>query len=146
MAGGVGSRFWPISKTKKPKQFLDILGTGRTLLQQTFDRFVKLCPPENIFVVTNEVYVGLAAEQLPELHTGQILAEPLRRNTAPCIAYANLKIKQKNPNANIVVAPSDHLIKDVEAFIHVIQKSFEFVSANNSLLTLGMYPKRPDTG
>jgi len=146
MAGGVGSRFWPISKTKKPKQFLDILGTGRTLLQQTFDRFVRLCPAENILVVTNEIYAELVAEQLPELLSDQILAEPMRRNTAPCIAYANLKIMQKNINAKIVVAPSDHLIKNEDTFVDVIEKGFEFVSNTDSLLTLGMYPTRPETG
>lgn len=146
MAGGVGSRFWPISKTRKPKQFLDILGTGRTLLQQTFDRFKRLCPVENIIIVTNAVYSDLVAEQLPEIHASQILGEPLRRNTAPCIAYANLKIKQQNEQANIVVAPSDHLITDEDTFIDVIEKSLQFVSSNNSLLTLGMYPTRPETG
>ena len=146
MAGGIGSRFWPISKTKKPKQFLDILGTGRTLLQQTFDRFIKICPKENIYIVTNEIYANQVAEQLPEISQEQILSEPLRRNTAPCIAYSNLKIKQRNENANIVVAPSDHLIINEDKFVEVIQKSFGFISANNCLLTLGINPTRPETG
>ncbi len=146
MAGGIGSRFWPISKTKKPKQFLDIIGTGRTLLQQTFDRFIKICPKENIYIVTNEIYANQVAEQLPEISQEQILSEPLRRNTAPCIAYSNLKIKQRNENANIVVAPSDHLIINEDKFVEVIQKSFEFISANNCLLTLGINPTRPETG
>ena len=146
MAGGVGSRFWPISKTKKPKQFLDILGTGRTLLQQTFDRFIKICPKENIYIVTNEIYATLVAEQLPKIGKEQILSEPFRRNTAPCIAYSNLKIRQRNENANIVVAPSDHLILNEDKFIEVIRKSFDFVSSNDSLLTLGINPTRPETG
>ena len=146
MAGGVGSRFWPISRTQKPKQFLDILGTGKSLLQQTYSRFARVCPPENIYIVTNEMYSQQVAEQLPEINTEQILAEPARRNTAPCIAYSNLKIKAKNPNANIVVAPSDHLILDETKFVEVIEKSFEFVSQNDSLLTLGINPTRPETG
>ncbi len=146
MAGGVGSRFWPISKTKKPKQFLDILGTGRTLLQQTFDRFIKICPKENIYIVTSEIYATLVAEQLPKIGKEQILSEPFRRNTAPCIAYSNLKIRQRNENANIVVAPSDHLILNEDKFIEVIRKSFDFVSSNDSLLTLGINPTRPETG
>ncbi|MCF6365374.1 MAG: mannose-1-phosphate guanylyltransferase [Bacteroidales bacterium] len=146
MAGGVGSRFWPISRTQKPKQFLDILGTGKSLLQQTYSRFVRVCPSENIYIVTNEIYAKQVAEQLPEISTDQILAEPARRNTAPCIAYSNLKIKSKNPDANIAVAPSDHLILDETKFVEVIEKSFEFVSQNESLLTLGINPTRPETG
>ena len=146
MAGGVGSRFWPLSKTKNPKQFLDILGTGRTLLQQTFDRFIRVCPKENIYIVTNEIYAKQVAEQLPEIGQEQILSEPMRRNTAPCIAYSNLKIRQRNENAVIVVAPSDHLILNEDKFVDVIHKSFEFVSAGNSLLTLGINPTRPETG
>lgn len=146
MAGGVGSRFWPISRTQKPKQFLDILGTGKSLLQQTFSRFEKICPTENIYIVTSEMYKEQVAEQLPQLHAEQILAEPARRNTAPCIAYSNLKIKSKNPDANIVVAPSDHLILDETKFVEVIKNSFEFVSKNDTLLTLGINPTRPETG
>src|SRR6202008_2970048 len=108
MAGGIGSRFWPMSKNSYPKQFIDILGTGRTLLQQTYDRFIKICPKENIYIVTHEAYVGIVQEQLPELALNQIVQEPLRRNTAPCIAYAAYKILKNNPDANMVVAPSDH--------------------------------------
>lgn len=146
MAGGVGSRFWPISRTQKPKQFLDILGTGKSLLQQTYSRFARVCPPENIYIVTSEMYEEQVAEQLPEIDATQILGEPARRNTAPCIAYSNLKIKAKNPDANIVVAPSDHLILDETKFVDVIEKSFEFVSQNDTLLTLGINPTRPETG
>ncbi len=146
MAGGVGSRFWPVSKTKKPKQFLDILGTGRSLLQQTYKRFADICPKENIYVVTNEIYTELTKEQLPELSTGQILSEPAKRNTAPCIAYSNLKIKAQNPDALIVTAPSDHLILDEENFKDTILKCFDFVKKESSLLTLGIKPSRPETG
>jgi len=146
MAGGTGSRFWPLSKTKKPKQFLDILGTGKSLLQQTFNRFTKICPVENIYVVTNEIYTELTMEQLPELNHSQILSEPLKRNTAPCIAYSNLKIKSRNPNALIVTAPSDHLILNENNFTDIIKQSFNFVEKNDSLLTLGIKPSRPETG
>jgi mannose-1-phosphate guanylyltransferase len=146
MAGGIGSRFWPLSKTLKPKQFLDILGVGRTFLQMTYDRFLKVCPSENIFVVTNEIYSTLVAEQLPDLKSEQILAEPLRRNTAPCIAYANMKIRQLNHEANIVVAPSDHLILEEEKFLGILKIAMEFTSENNGLLTLGITPNRPETG
>lgn len=146
MAGGVGSRFWPLSKTEKPKQFLDILGTGRTLLQQTFNRFTKICPVENIYIVTNERYTELTKKQLPELNDNQILSEPAKRNTAPCIAYSNLKIKAENPNAVIVTAPSDHLILDENNFIEIIKQSFGFVEKYDNLLTLGIKPSRPETG
>ena len=146
MAGGTGSRFWPLSKAKKPKQFLDILGTGKSLLQQTFNRFTKICPVENIYVVTNEIYTELTKEQLPELNHSQILSEPLKRNTAPCIAYSNLKIKSRNPDALIVTAPSDHLILDENNFTDIIMQSFDFVEKNDSLLTLGIKPSRPETG
>jgi len=146
MAGGVGTRFWPLSKTSKPKQFLDILGTGKTLLQQTFDRISKICPIENIFIVTNEDYKELTALQLPRIKEEQILLEPMRRNTAPCIAYAAFKIKILNPNANIIVAPSDHLILKEDEFVNTVNKGIEFVSKNDALLTLGIKPSRPDTG
>jgi len=146
MAGGVGSRFWPLSKQKKPKQFLDILGTGRTLLQMTFDRFRQICPTENIYIVTSSDYNEIVKEQLPELNQSQILLEPVRRNTAPCIAYANYKILKHNPEANIVTAPSDHLILKVDEFIRVIEEGLEFVSNKNALLTLGIKPGRPETG
>jgi mannose-1-phosphate guanylyltransferase len=146
MAGGVGSRFWPLSRTRKPKQFLDILGTGRTLLQHTFDRFAKICPKENILVVTNEIYTELVSEQLPELQAEQILSEPLRRNTAPCAAYANAKIQSKNPDANIVTAPSDHVILDETEFLRIIKQGLEFAAHNKGLLTLGIKPSKPETG
>lgn len=146
MAGGIGSRFWPISKSSKPKQFLDILGTGRTFIQITYDRFRKIIPPENFFVVTSNDYKDLVIEQLPELSENQILLEPLRRNTAPCVAYASCKIKTINPDANIIVAPSDHLILKEEEFIRQIKNGLDFVSKNPVLLTLGITPSRPETG
>ena len=146
MAGGIGSRFWPMSKTKKPKQFIDVLGTGKTLLQQTFARFEKICPTENIYIVTSDIYNDIVKEQLPKIKQEQILLEPNRRNTAPCIAYANYKILKQNADANIVVAPSDHLILDEPEFIKTIKKSLEFTADNDVLLTLGIKPSRPDTG
>lgn len=146
MAGGVGSRFWPLSRMNKPKQFLDILGTGRTLLQMTFDRFQSICPVENIYIVTSTIYKEIIFEQLPELTEEQILLEPARRNTAPCIAYANYKIFKKNPNANIVTAPSDHLILKENEFKKVIKEGLEFASKKDALLTLGIKPSRPETG
>lgn len=146
MAGGVGSRFWPLSRTNKPKQFLDILGTGRSLLQMTFDRFTQVCPVENIYVVTSLMYKDTICEQLPELTEDQVLLEPTRRNTAPCIAYANYKILKKNPNANIVTAPSDHLILKEDEFIKVIKEGLSFVSDKDAMLTLGINPSRPETG
>jgi mannose-1-phosphate guanylyltransferase len=146
MAGGQGSRFWPLSRVNKPKQFLDILGTGKTLLQQTFNRFVGICPSENIYIVTNKNYKDLVIEQIPDVNPENILLEPLRRNTAPCIAYANHKIMQVNKKANIVVAPSDHLIQNEQEFIRVIKQAFEFTEKNDALLTLGIKPSRPETG
>ena len=146
MAGGIGSRFWPYSRKDKPKQFLDFFGTGHTLLQQTFDRYSKIVPKENIFIATNIQYEKLVKEQLPELNEDQILLEPTRRNTAPCIAWASIHIKQLNPDANIIVAPADHLIlKEVE-FIEAITKGLEFVAQSPQLLTLGIKPSRPETG
>ena len=126
MAGGIGSRFWPISRTSHPKQFIDILGTGKTLIQNTYDRFLKICPKENIYIVTNENYLDLVRAQLPDMADQQILTEPVMRNTAPCIAYGCFKIESINPNASIVVAPSDHLILDEAAFITAIEKSPDF--------------------
>lgn len=146
MGGGIGSRFWPFSRESFPKQFLDFFGTGRSLLQMTFDRFAKIIPIENIYIVTNERYADLIREQLPELAQHQILLEPCRRNTAPCIAYAAYHIKACNPNANIVVAPSDHLILKEEAFLEDVQKGLDFVKHNKALVTLGIKPSRPETG
>lgn len=146
MAGGIGSRFWPISRTAFPKQFIDILGTGKTLIQHTYDRFLKIVPKENIFIVTNEAYAGLVKQQLPDLMDHQILGEPIMRNTAPCIAYGCHKISQLNPDACIVVAPSDHLIVDTEGFVNYINHSLKTASENDCLITLGIKPSRPDTG
>ena len=146
MGGGIGSRFWPFSRESYPKQFLDFFGTGRSLLQMTFDRFAKIIPVENIYIVTNKQYASLVQEQLPELKEEQILLEPARRNTAPCIAYAAYHIKACNPNANIVVAPSDHLILKEDIFLKDVQKSLDFVKNNNALVTLGIRPSRPETG
>lgn len=146
MAGGIGSRFWPFSRTSRPKQFLDILGIGKTLLQQTCDRFSKIMPLENIFIVTNRIYADLVKEQIPAIPEKNILLEPYRRNTAPCIAYANFKIQSITSNANIVVAPSDHLIIKEEEFLNVVEKGLKFVSDKDALLTLGITPSRPETG
>lgn len=146
MAGGVGSRFWPLSRTERPKQFIDVLGTGRTLLQQTYDRLVKISKPENILVVTNADYEKVVHEQLNDIPKENILKEPMRRNTAPCIAYASYRILSKNPNANIVVAPSDHLITKEDVFLSELKKGLDFVSKTDALLTLGIKPNRPETG
>jgi mannose-1-phosphate guanylyltransferase len=146
MAGGIGSRFWPMSRNNFPKQFIDILGTGKSLLQQTYERFATICPSENIYIVTNETYTDFVYKQLPDLPKDNILAEPQRRNTAPCVAYAAFKIGQKNPDANMVIAPSDHVISDEDAFREAILKAFDFTAKNNNLLTLGIQPNRPDTG
>lgn len=146
MGGGIGSRFWPFSRESYPKQFLDMFGTGRSLLQMTFDRFSKIIPVENIYIVTNEIYEPLVRKQLPELSDRQILLEPTRRNTAPCIAYASYHIKARNPNANIVVAPSDHLILKEDVFLKDIENGLAFVNHNNALVTLGVKPSRPETG
>ncbi|MFT3993691.1 MAG: mannose-1-phosphate guanylyltransferase [Dysgonomonas sp.] len=146
MSGGIGSRFWPFSREARPKQFLDFFGTGRSLLQMTFDRFKKIVPVENIFIVTNTDYKKMTIDELPELNPNQILLEPMRRNTAPCIALATYHINAINPNANIVVAPSDHLILKEEEFLSVIEKAYAFVNKNDTLLTLGIRPSRPETG
>jgi len=145
MAGGIGSRFWPMSRSSYPKQFIDILGTGRSLLQQTFDRLSKLCKPEQIYIVTNEDYKQLVIEQLG-VEEAQVLCEPSRRNTAPCIAYANYVIGNKNPDANIIVAPADHLILKEDHFLEVMNQALDYTAENNALLTLGIKPSRPDTG
>ncbi len=146
MGGGIGSRFWPFSRETMPKQFLDFFGTGRSLLQQTFDRFKQIIPVENIYIATNELYSDLVLEQLPELSPNQILGEPTRRNTAPCIAYAAYHINAINPNANIVVTPADHLILKEEQFLTNIQTGLNFVRIYPGLLTLGVKPSRPETG
>lgn len=146
MAGGIGARFWPMSRQNHPKQFIDILGTGDTLIQATFNRFRKVCPAENIYIVTNEIYKKQVLEQLPDIGEDQVLCEPSRRNTAPCIAYANHRIMQINPEANVVVAPSDHIILKEDAFTEVITAALAATEKNNWLLTLGIQPSRPDTG
>lgn len=146
MAGGVGVRFWPYSRNSRPKQFLDVLGTGKTLIQSTFERFLPICPPENIFVVTHEEHAAIAREQLPQLKAEQILTEPMRKNTAACIAYASYRIQHINPDAVVIVTPSDHLIMKENQFLEVIGKAADQASADEKLITLGIKPTRPETG
>lgn len=146
MAGGVGSRFWPMSTKDKPKQFIDVLGVGRTLIQLTYDRFEPICPPENVWVVTNKKYVDIVKRQLPEIPVGNILCEPCRRNTAPCIAYVSWRIKKECPTANIVVTPSDHIVLNIPEFRRVITNSLAFTSETDAIVTLGMKATRPETG
>jgi mannose-1-phosphate guanylyltransferase len=146
MAGGIGSRFWPMSTVQRPKQFLDVLGIGKSLLRMTFERLLNIAPAENIYIVTNAIYKELVKEQLPELSYDQILTEPERKNTAPCITYAAAKIHAINPNATLIVAPSDHLILKEEKFTEVIRIAIETANRNERLVTLGIKPTRPDTG
>lgn len=146
MAGGVGTRFWPYSRVGNPKQFQDMLGIGKSLIQLTIERFSYICPDENIYIVTNADYYNLVKKQLPQLADDQILLEPFMRNTAPCVAYASYKIKEKNPNANIVVAPADHIINKLEAFSDALLTAIDAATSNEFLLTLGIQPTRPDTG
>ncbi len=147
MAGGAGTRFWPLSREAKPKQFLDILGSGKTLLQQTFERFQKVCPTRNIYIISNAKYENIIKEQLPDINSEQVLLEPIKRNTAPCIAYSTYKIMKKQPDARIIVAPSDHLVKNEERFVQVIREGFQFIEENNNtLLTIGVQPSKPETG
>ncbi|WP_353183232.1 mannose-1-phosphate guanylyltransferase [Parapedobacter lycopersici] len=146
MAGGVGSRFWPISRTNLPKQFIDMMGTGKTLVQATYDRFRKIVPERNIFIATNESYADLVLQQLPKLTANQLILEPIMRNTAPSIAYASHKIQQLNPDATIVVAPADHLILETDEFVRNIVKGLNCAASNDWLITLGIKPSRPDTG
>jgi len=146
MAGGVGSRFWPVSTEQFPKQFHDMLGTGDTLLQKTFQRLNKLIPTENIFILTNEKYNDLVLQQLPQVKQRQVVLEPAMRNTAPCILYASLKIQKENPDAVMIVAPSDHWIEDEDAFSQNVQQAFQFCEQNDALMTLGIKPTFPNTG
>lgn len=146
MAGGVGSRFWPASREARPKQFLDILGTGKSLLQMTFERFLQLCPAENIFIVTNAKYRDQVKAQLPDLTDNQILLEPSRNNTAPCIAYTAFKLQSLDTKANFVVAPSDHIITNEASFVKSLELGLAFAAEHDALLTLGIRPTRPDTG
>ena len=146
MAGGIGSRFWPMSTPERPKQFVDVLGTGRTFIQMTVDRFKGILPAENVWVVTSQAYKDIIAEQLPEVPCGNILLEPCRRNTAPCIAYAAWRIKSIDPKATIVVSPSDHLVLDTPEFQRVVKSAMDFASTSDAIVTLGMKPTRPETG
>ncbi len=146
MAGGVGSRFWPMSTPQKPKQFLDVLGTGKSLIQMTYERLLLIAPKENIYVLTNESYAGIVKEQLPNLTYGQILTEPMRKNTAPCIAYAAAKIHDLNPEATMVISPADHLIVRENRFSEIIHTAIDRANEEARLVTLGIQPSRPDTG
>lgn len=146
MAGGVGSRFWPASREARPKQFLDVMNTGKSLIRLTFERFLPLCPAENIFIVTNKMYKDQVKEHLPELTDNQILCEPSRNNTAPCIAYTALKLQALDSEANLIVAPSDHIILSEIKFLDYLRTGLAFTAANDALLTLGIRPTRPDTG
>lgn len=146
MAGGIGSRFWPVSRVGYPKQFIDILGTGKTLIQQTMDRFRKIIPLENIYVITAREYVGITKEQLPDLPEENILSEPFRKNTAPCIAYISFKLEQKDKDASLIVAPADHLILDQDKFLETCDEALGFANHLNALVTLGIKPTYPNTG
>ena len=146
MAGGVGSRFWPMSTTERPKQFIDVLGVGRSLLQLTFDRFEGICKPEHVWVVTNRNYADIVYDQLPEVPRTNVLCEPCRRNTTPCIAYVSWRIKSADPKANIVVTPSDHIVANVAEFRRVVTQCLKFTGESDAVVTLGMKPTRPETG
>ena len=146
MAGGIGSRFWPMSRTRYPKQFLDILGMGRTLIQQSYDRYSKVVPPANVYVVTSHEYVDIVKAQLPELPASNILAEPSRKNTAACIAYIAFHLQAKDPDAVMIAAPADHLVTETEQFIQTASKALDFVESVNSLVTIGIKPTHPNTG
>ncbi len=146
MAGGVGSRFWPMSTADRPKQFIDVLGVGKSLLQLTYQRFGDFCPLENVWVVTNKKYVALVREQLPNIPAENILQEPCRRNTAPCIAYVSWRIKARDPKANVVVTPSDHIVTDETEFRRIIGLCLDFTEDSDAIVTLGMKPNRPETG
>lgn len=146
MAGGIGSRFWPMSRTTHPKQFLDILGTGKTMLQQTFDRYNKLVPAENIFIVTAREYLSKVKDQLPQIPAQNILTEPSRKNTAPCIAYVAFKLQQINPDALMIAAPADNLILDDHAFLETTETALRFIDHINALVTIGIKPTHPNTG
>lgn len=146
MAGGIGSRFWPVSRVSYPKQFIDILGSGKTLIQATMDRFRKIIPVENIFVVTAREYEEITKEQLPDLPVENIISEPFRKNTAPCIAYISFKLKAKDPEGSLIVAPADHLILDEQRFLEVCDDALGFAAQSNALVTLGIKPTYPNTG
>ncbi|HMU45105.1 MAG TPA: sugar phosphate nucleotidyltransferase [Chitinophagaceae bacterium] len=146
MAGGIGSRFWPMSRTNFPKQFLDILGTGKTLIQQTFERYAQVVPEENIYIVTAEEYVDIVKKQIPQINPGNILAEPFRKNTAPCIAYIAFKLLNKDPKASMMAAPADNLVIETDQFVKTAQRALEFVDHINALVTIGVKPTYPNTG
>ena len=146
MAGGIGSRFWPKSRYQFPKQFLDILGVGKTLLQSTYDRFLKICPQENIYILTNENYRPIVQEQLSGINNANILGEPMRKNTAPCVAYFSHKIYATDPDANMIVSPADHLVMHEDKFVDVMKKAIEFADSHDALITLGIRPTKPNTG
>lgn len=146
MAGGVGSRFWPMSTVERPKQFIDVLGVGKSLLQLTVERFADVCPMENVWVVTNKSYAAIVREQLPEIPSGNILCEPCRRNTAPCIAYVSWKIKARNPKANVVVSPSDHIVTNTAEFARIVKSCLAFTADSDAIVTIGIKPSRPETG
>ena len=147
MAGGIGSRFWPLSKNNYPKQFLDILGTGKSFIRSTYERFLPLVPPENFVVVTNAAYKDLVLQQLPEIKSENVLCEPMRRNTAPCIAYAVYHILSQSPEASIAVTPADHLVTNEVEFQRIIGRGMDFVEQNReALMTIGIKPSRPETG
>ena len=146
MAGGIGSRFWPMSTEQKPKQFIDVMGVGKSLLQLTVERFKGIIDDDNVWIVTNERYRDIVAEQLPQLPAGNILLEPCRRNTAPCIAYVSWRIKKRDPKANIVVTPSDHIVLNGEEFRRVVSQCLDFTEKSDAIVTLGMKPTRPETG
>ena len=146
MAGGVGTRFWPYSRNAKPKQFLDVLGIGKTLLQSTYERYLHICQPDNIWIVTHEEHADLVKEQIPSIDSSRILAEPMRKNTAPCIAYASNKIFLQDPDAVVVVSPTDHLILSEKEFLQRIQKAVDHAKSQDKLITLGIKPTRPETG
>jgi mannose-1-phosphate guanylyltransferase len=146
MAGGIGSRFWPMSRTNYPKQFLDILNTGKTLIQQTYERYKKMVPEENIYIITSAEYIPIVKKQLPQAVEENILGEPSRKNTAPCVAYISFKLFQKDPDANLIVAPADHIVLEPEEFIKTSGKAVDFVSHINAFVTLGIKPTHPNTG
>lgn len=146
LAGGIGSRFWPVSRKSKPKQFIDILGTGKTLIQEAYERYIKIVPKENIYIIANESYSELVSKQLPELNQNQILGEPMGKNTAACVAYAAYKISEKDENGVLIIAPSDHLIQDNSTFIYQVHTAQKYARENDALVTLGLKPHRPDTG
>lgn len=145
MAGGTGTRFWPVSKAGKPKQFLDVADTGKTFIRQTYERFLKTVPQDNIIIVTADRYRDLMLEQIPEIKSENLLTEPYSRNTAPCIAYATYTLLKRDPEAHVVVAPADHIIDDEDLFAETIRKAFDYVYENDVLMTLGVVPTRPDT-